>query len=267
MKILYLGDVMGEPGRKVVSKLLPKIKIQHDIDAVIAQSENVTHGKGLSTNHCRELQEAGVNGFSGGNHTFERLDNMRMASDVNEPVLAPANVIGPAHDSFKLIKVNDGYVAFVSLMGYIAPKGYNHETTESPLIAIDRILPKINENKPTAIIVNIHSEFSSEKVILGHYLDGKVTAVVGDHWHVPTADARVLPDGTAHISDVGMCGALNSSIGVDLNVAIERWKGGKIRNRLDSSPPWQLCGVIIEVNTKNGLAKSIKQLIINTHTL
>lgn len=267
MKILYLGDIMGEPGRRVVAKLLPKVKIQYEIDIVLAQSENVTHGKGLSTNHCRELQEAGIDGFTGGNHSFERSDNMRMASDVNEPVVAPANVKGLSYDSFKLIKASEGYVAFVSLMGYIAPKGYNTDTTESPLVAIDRILPKINENKPTAIFVNIHSEFSSEKVILGHYLDGKVTAVVGDHWHVPTADARVLPSGTAHISDVGMCGALNSSIGVDLDVAIERWKGGKIRNRLESGPPWQLCGVIVEVNAKTGLALSIKQLLINTHTL
>lgn len=267
MKILYLGDIMGEPGRRVATKLLPRIRIQYGIDVVIAQSENVTHGKGLSRNHCRQLQEAGIDGFSGGNHTFERADTMEMAQDYHEPVVAPANVMGPTYDSFKLIRTPEGFVAFASLMGYIAPKGYDKETTESPLITIDRLLPKINENKPVATIINIHSEFSSEKVIMGHYLDGRVAAVVGDHWHVPTADARVLPSGTAHVTDVGMVGALNSSIGFELEVAYEMWKGGKTRSRMETGPPWQLCGVIIEVNTITGFARSIKQLIINTHRL
>lgn len=259
MKILYLGDVMGEPGRKVVSKLLPQLRIKYGIDVVIAQAENVTHGRGLSKRHFAELEESGVNGFSGGNHTFERKDTIEMVNSNDYAVVAPANVKGSTYKNYKLVDCGSGkFVAIVSILGYIAPIGYDEEKVLSPLHTIDEILNDIKDLKPSAVVVNIHSEFSSEKVIMGHYLDGRATLVAGDHWHVPTADSRILTGGTAHITDVGMCGSLNSSIGVELDIAVERWKGEKVRNRLDRNPPWQLNGVIVDVNEATGLANSIE---------
>lgn len=267
MKILYLGDIMGEPGRRVVGKLLPKLKIQHSIDFVIAQAENVSHGRGLSKRHYLELEEAGVDGFSGGNHTFERADTMEMVLNPDANVVAPANVKGKSYKNFKLINKNGKYLAIVSILGYIAPKGYNEETTLSPLHTIDEILFELDDLRPNAVVVNIHSEFSSEKVIMGQYLDGRASLVVGDHWHVPTADARILPKGTAHISDVGMCGTLNSSLGVEVGIAIERWKGEDVKNRIDRHPPYQLNAVLVDVDDKTGKANKIEQLIIRTQTL
>jgi hypothetical protein len=244
----------------VVTKLLPQLKMQYDIDIVIAQAENVSHGKGLSKKHFYELEEAGVDGFSGGNHTYERSDTIDLVKNPKTPVIGPANVKGELFKNYKIIKSKQGSVAIITIQGYIAPFGYNPEKSENALLTIDEMLIDLKVKKPNAIVVNIHSEFSSEKVILGHYLDGKVSAVVGDHWHVQTADARILGKGTAHVSDVGMCGSYNSSIGVELDVAIKRWKGEKVRNRLDDERPWQLNAVLIETDNETSLAKSITRI-------
>ena len=259
MNILYIGDIMGKPGRHVVSKLLPGIRIKYDVDFVIAQAENVTHGKAMSKKHFAELQESGVDAFSGGNHTFERKDTLQMVNNHKYPVIAPANVQRGNSTSYKIIKHGNETVAMVSLLGYTIPSGYDQYTT-SPLDCMDSLLPEILANNPTAIIVNIHGDVSSEKVMTGHYLDGKVTAVVGDHWHVPTADQRVLANGTAHVSDVGMCGVLNSSLGVDINVAIARWKGSVARNAMADLKEQQFNAVLITKEATSTRATSIVRI-------
>lgn len=260
MNILYIGDIMGAPGRMVVSKILPKIKIQHDIDIVIAQAENVTHGKGMSKRHYVELLESGVDAFSGGNHTFERSDTMRLVHDESRPVIAPANNKLNKSTLYKTITSKMGHnVTFVSLLGYTIPTGYDADTT-NPLECIDSLLTEISKDNTRAIIVNFHGDLSSEKVMAGFYLDGRVTAVLGDHWHVPSADARLLPKGTAHVSDVGMCGSLNSSLGVKSDLMIKRWLGHKVKNELEENSPFQFNAVVIKTSDESIHATSIERI-------
>ena len=259
MNILYIGDVMGQPGRKALAKVLPGLRISREIDVVVAQAENVSHGKGMSLKHYRELEESGVDGFSGGNHSFERPDTVKLVQDTNSTVVAPANVKGPLENNYKIIKNGVKKVAIVSLLGYTFPRGYNEDTI-NPLMCIDALLPKIQKNMPDAIIVNIHSDLSSEKVMMGHYLDGKVTATVGDHWHIPTADTRLLPKHTAHVTDVGMCGVLNSSLGVDVDVALRRWKGEQVKNVMAKEKELQFNAVLIGTAPGSLMADSIERI-------
>lgn len=262
MNILYLGDIVGAPGRQLIADNLSNIRVKYDLDIVIAQAENVSHGKGLSTSHYNELRSHGVDGFTGGNHTFERPDTMRLVADAGRAVTAPFNTLGRHFPIYKLISSPAGNVLVASIMGTVYPDKANDMFTNS-LEAADEIVKIIDATQPVASIVNIHGDLSSQKVVMGHYLDGKVTAVVGDHWHTPTADCRVLPAGTAHITDVGMCGKLDASLGAKYEDVISWWKTGKkTKLNIELTGPSQINGVIVEVNPENGLALSIQQLRI-----
>lgn len=264
MKILYLGDIVGKPGRDLIAKNLSNIRIKYDIDVVIAQSENVTHGKGLSVAHYNELRTHGVDGFSGGNHTFERPDTMRLVMDESKPVAAPLNRLNRKFPPYKIIKISDKKVLLASVLGTVFPDSGNKDFT-STLDSVDDLMKMTRHFKLDAFVLNIHGDLSSQKVIMGHYLDGRATAVVGDHWHTPTADYRVLPGGTAHTTDVGMCGTLDSSLGATYDSVINRWRGGKRSGFvIQESGAMQINGVIIQTCEKGILAKTIKQLRIIT---
>lgn len=257
MKILYIGDVMGDVGVQIVEKLLPTLRKKHKPDLVIAQAENVTDGHGISPNDFARLKKAGVDFCTGGNHILKEESIFPMLSDPEQPIIRPANFTNVAGLGFKYFKTTKGKVLIVSLLGQIVGKDGALET-ENPLSCIDQILK--NKEQTVATIVNFHGDYSSEKVIIGHYLDGQVTAVIGDHWHIPTADARVLPKGTAHITDVGMVGTLNSSLGVTLNSVIPRWRDEKqTRNVLATDKPWQFNAVLV-TSKDDGLAESIEQI-------
>ncbi len=257
MKILYIGDVMGEPGIEVVSKVLPELKKQQSIDLVIAQAENVTEGKGMLPGDMQRLQSFGVDFFSGGNHTPAQKELWPLLEDDSQPVIGPANMPDSPGKGWKYFQTTEGPVLISSLMGLKVGK---EVIMTNPLLAIDKILAENAAVKRAATIINFHGDFSSEKVVIGYYLDGQVSAVIGDHWHVPTADAMVLPKGTAHITDVGMCGILHSSLGVKTEIIIERWRDGKInKNILEDQGLLQFNAVLIETN-EAGLAKSIKQI-------
>lgn len=256
MRVLYLGDVMGRPGREVLAAELPKLRTQLKADLVIAQAENVSHGKSMTPGHMHELQNAGVDFFTGGNHTIERATIKPFLADPDKPVIAPLNQIDvPAEWGAKRITTPKGDVLVVSLLGDVFPKPI---PITNPLLAIDSLLASPLAKNVVATIVNFHGELSSEKRMIGYYLDGRASLVVGDHWHVPSADAMVLPKGTAHITDVGMCGTLHSSLGVSKEIIIARWRdGAKIKNDIAHGGPYQLNGVLAEINVKTGLATKI----------
>lgn len=257
MNILYVGDVMGEPGIEVVEKVLPKLRKERKIDLVIAQSENVTEGKGISMIDFQRLLKAGVDFCTGGNWSLHREDIIQAMNDPQQPIIRPANY--PAGTPGLGYKYIDG-VLVISLLGKIVGKDAE-KPLDNPLLTIDKILDTEKTTHKIATIVNFHGDYSSEKVIIGHYLDGRVTSVVGDHWHVPTADARILPKGTAHLTDVGMCGVLDASLGISFNSVIPRWRDGtKTRNILEHSGPRQFNAVLVESNA-NGLAESIEQIL------
>lgn len=260
MNILYLGDIMADPGIKLVEQQLPKLKSAHKIDAVIAQSENVSAGKGLSVDDYQRLRRAGVDGFTGGNHSFRDKSSLPLLADANSPVTAPVNMEQCPPPGFKYVTVSGRRVLIVSLLGSVVGRDAD-VPSGNPLHIIDDVLASQQDVKKAATIVNFHGDYSSEKVVVGHYLDGRVTAVVGDHWHVPTADARILPGGTAHITDVGMCGTLNSSLGVTYESILPRWRDNQItKNELADSPPYQLNALLVEVDLKTGLAKSVESI-------
>jgi len=260
MKILYLGDVMGEPGLRLLERELPGLRREQTIDFVVAQAENTTEGRGISPEDFARLKKAGVDACTGGNWTLYRDDIIPALSDPNQPIVRPANYPdGTPGLGYKFVPAGGKRVLVISLLGQIVGRDAE-KPVENPLQKIDAILKLCEDEPRDATVVNLHGDFSSEKVVFGHYLDAKVSMVVGDHWHVPTADARVLPGGTAHMTDVGMCGVLNASLGVTLESVIPRWHDGhQTRNVLATEPPYQLSGLLVEVGP-DGLATSVEHI-------
>ena len=257
MKILYVGDVMGEAGLKVVEKVLPGLRREHGIDFVVAQAENLSDGKGIRADDFHRLLKTGVDFATGGNWTLHREEFVDHLSDPEEPVIRPANYPeGTPGLGYKYAKTPKGKVLVISLLGQIVGKDAD-KPVDNPLQVIDRILEAEKMTTRAATIVNFHGDFSSEKRIIGYYLDGRVTAVVGDHWHIPTADADVLPKGTAHQTDVGMCGSLDSSLGLKFDTLITRWRDGKVtRNELETTGRMQFNALLVDADPLTGLAKN-----------
>lgn len=260
MKILYIGDVMGEMGIMTIEEVMPELRRTLSIDLVIAQAENVSDGKGINLSDFNRLSAIGVDFFTGGNWTLAKPEIIPLLDDPNKPIIRPANYpLGTAGLGYKYAKTSLGQVLIISLLGQIVGRDAD-KLVDNPLLVVDQILKSQASVKKIGCVVNFHGDYSSEKVVIGHYLDGRVTMVVGDHWHVPTADARVLPGGTAHITDVGMCGVLNSSLGVAYESVIPRWRDGTVTtNKLSKSGPRQFNAVLVKAD-KNGLAQEIKYI-------
>lgn len=251
---------MGEPGIETVERIVPELRSAQLIDLVIAQAENVSEGKGITPEDFRRLQNAGVDFCTGGNWTLHRPKIVPLLKDEFEPIIRPANYpAGTPGLGYKYIRQHDKTALVISLLGQIVGKD-SEKPVDNPLKCVDEILRANQKQEHDAIIVNFHGDYSSEKVVIGHYLDGRVTAVVGDHWHVPTADARILPGGTAHITDVGMCGMLDASLGVSLKSVIPRWRGSeRTRNVLETKGPRQFNAVLVTA-TPGGTADSIESI-------
>lgn len=260
MKILYVGDVMGEVGLEVLEKVLPGLRREKQIDLVIAQAENVTEGKGVSLPDFQRLRAAGVDFCTGGNWTLHRQEIIPALNDPVQPIIRPANYPdGTPGLGHKYLQLNGSKTLVISLLGQIVGKD-SDKPLDNPLQVIDAILEANNTVARDATIVNFHGDYSSEKVVIGQYLDGRVTAVIGDHWHIPTADARVLAGGTAHMTDVGMCGALDASLGVTYESVIPRWRDGQqTRNVLATEGPRQFNAALIDCDDQ-GLAQAIEHL-------
>lgn len=250
---------MGEMGLQTVEQVLPNLREERQVDLVIAQSENASDGKGITPADFQRLRNAGVDFCTGGNHSLDNPGIFDALKDPDLPIIQPANIVNPPGPGWKYVSIGSAKVLVISLLGTLVGKDAGL-VAQNALLTIDRILNHQQEVEKAAIVVNLHGDFSSQKIIMGHYLDGKATLVVGDHWHVQTADARVLPGGTAHITDVGMCGSLDSSIGVTFDSVIPRWRDDKqTRNVLETQGARQLNAVLVEAN-QNGLADSIEQI-------
>ena len=262
MNILYIGDVMGEAGMLTVEAVLPGVVAEYQIDLVIAQAENVSGGKGITPQDYERLKRAGVNMFSGGNWSLHRPEIFSHLSNPETPIIRPANYpVGTPGLGAKYLDTPGGRVLLISLLGQIVGKDAD-KPVDNPLKVIDAILEREKDVARAATIVNFHGDYSSEKVVIGYYLDGRVTAVIGDHWHVPTADAMVLPKGTAHQTDVGMCGALHSSLGVKLSSIIPRWRDGQqSANILEADGPMQFNALLIKTDSR-GLAENAQAINI-----
>jgi metallophosphoesterase (TIGR00282 family) len=261
MNILYVGDIMGEPGLALVEKELQRLRNVHSVDFVVAQAENVTSGKGISLVDFGRLKRAGVDFCTGGNWSLHLDEIVQAMNDPSQPIVRPANYPeGTPGLGYKYVHTATGSVLVISLLGQIVGRDAA-KPIDNPLHIVDAILEKEKDTSRVATVVNFHGDFSSEKFVIGRYLDGRVSLVVGDHWHVPTADAMVLPAGTAHITDVGMCGTLDSCLGVKFDVIMDRWKSGTpSRNVLETGGRLQFNAVLAEIDAATGLARTITQI-------
>lgn len=261
MNILYLGDIMGDPGLRLIEQELPSLRNKLGVDVVIAQAENVSDGKGVTQFDFGRLKKAGVDFCTGGNWSLQQEEIVQSMNDPGQPIIRPANYpAGTPGLGYKYLTTNKGKILVVSLLGQIVGRDAA-KPVDNPLHVIDAILEQEKDTSKIATVVNFHGDFSSEKFVIGRYLDGRASLVVGDHWHVPTADAMVLPGGTAHISDVGMCGTLDSCLGVRLDTIMERWKSGhSSRNVLETEGRRQLNAVLADIDESTGSARSIESV-------
>jgi calcineurin-like phosphoesterase len=206
------------------------------------------------------LRVAGVDFCTGGNWSMWRKEANALFEDPEQPIIRPANYPDAPGVPYKYCHTAQGDVLVVSLMGHIVGRDADKEM-DNTLQTIDAILAAEAPEKRIATVVNLHGDFSSEKVVIAHYLDGRASVVVGDHWHVPTADAEVLPKGTARITDVGMCGSLDSSLGVKFESVIPRWRDGyQTRNELETTGRTQFNALLVELDETNGRAVSVEHI-------
>lgn len=238
MRILFIGDVVGKVGRRAVEKILPSLKEKEKIDFVVANAENVTHGRGAKIEHLRELMKMGIDFFTAGPHIFY-LDPQEPFSDPNVPVIRPCNLPSSSPGvGFKIVEVMKKKVAVLSLLG-LGDLGERLGEDErnrlwldgevaNPFGAAEEALRKISAAKPDLILVDFHAEWTSEKRAMGFFLDGKATVLIGTHTHIPSADPVVLPKGTAYVTDLGMVGARDSVLGVEPAIIISRISGGEL---------------------------------------
>jgi len=255
MNILFIADVVGRMGRRVIFELLPKLKAELKIDFVIANAENAAGGFGLTENVIQELYSYGINCLTSGNHLWDKKEIWNYL-DRDQKLLRPANYPPgvPGYGSGVFSVQNDKRIGVINLLGRVFIK-----EIDCPFRAALREIEKLSP-KTKVIIVDFHAEATSEKVALGWFLDGKVSAVIGTHTHVQTADERILPGETAYITDVGMTGSFESVIGIEKEAALKRFLT-QLPARLDTaSKDGRLNGVVIEVNAENGRAKKIERI-------
>ena len=244
MKILFIGDVFAAIGREMIETYLPQLKQQYQIDVVIANVENATHGKGLNKRHYEEFLFQGISLMTMGNHTFakkELFDYIDEADRLIVPYNQPRALPGMGSREITILGKK---IRVTNLLGITFMDG----KSQNPFEAIDDVL---KEDTSDIHIVDFHAEATSEKIALGYYLDGKVSAVLGTHTHVTTADEKILPQGTAYQSDVGMTGPYESVIGCDKDSIVKRMKTGVMTPFLVAESVGQLRATLLTFNDQN----------------
>jgi 2',3'-cyclic-nucleotide 2'-phosphodiesterase len=259
--ILFFGDVVGKLGRLALQKALPDLKRRFLPDITIANVENLTHGTGIAPKQLRELVDAGVDAFTTGNHVWGNPDGLPLLNDPawTNRLVRPANMrrADPGRGSTIFTTQTGIRVLLVNLAGQIL----SPDPAENPFHALDAILESHKPDAPQVTFVDIHAEATAEKEALGHFADGRVSAVMGTHTHVATADAKILPGGTAYCTDVGRVGAYNSVLGFEKNSAIKRFLGAETGSyELLDHGQAEVDGVAIRVNLDTGLATSLDQI-------
>jgi 2',3'-cyclic-nucleotide 2'-phosphodiesterase len=255
MKVIIIGDIVGKPGRKILTATLKRLKEQHEAEFVVANVENAAEGAGVIPKVGDEILNAGVDVMTSGNHIFDKKEVIQYIE--NQPrLLRPANYApdAPGRGLWLGSTASGTQVAVINIQGrvFMPP-------TDCPFRTVDRLLDEIG-NRTSVVIVDHHAEATSEKLAMGRYLDGRASAVVGTHTHVQTADEQILPGGTGYITDLGMTGPYDSVIGVESHLVITRFvRGLPIRYQTASENP-QLHGVVVEINEKTGNAVGILRL-------
>jgi metallophosphoesterase (TIGR00282 family) len=263
MRILFIGDIFGRPGRTIVQERLKGLVREHSVGLVIANGENSAAGFGITPSLAEDLFELGIDVITTGNHVWDKreiLDYFEIAngnqSDPARRLLRPANY-PPDMPGWGLYegKKNGVPYAVINLQGRIFMA-----SNDDPFRTVDQLLKQVQAK---VIFVDIHAEATSEKVAMGWYLDGRVSAVVGTHTHIPTADERVLPKGTAYITDVGMTGPYDSVIGVQKELVVGKFLSNMPVRFEPATGDVRLCAVIVDCDETTGRAQTIQRLMIS----
>ena len=251
MRILFIGDIVGKPGREAITKLLPDLQKEYSTDLVIANAENASGGRGLTKEVADELYDRGVHFLTMGNHVWDQKEIVKFI-DGESRLIRPANYpLGAPGKGFGFVTKNGVKVGIINLSGriFLSP-------LENPFSMVIQMINKIALETPV-ILVDFHAEATSEKIAMGWLLNGKASAVLGTHTHVQTADARVLDQGTAYITDVGMTGPRDSVLGVKKEIVINGFITQMPARYEVASGPIQINAVVIEVDEKTGKAQQI----------
>ena len=261
MRILFLGDVMGRAGRRAISDRLADLRARLRADFVIVNGENASSGMGLTAGHAQLLLGAGADCLTLGDHAFDQKDMLAYA-DQEPRIIRPLNFSreapGRGHAVFS--DARGRKVLVMQALGQVFMK----RPFDDPFSAVDRVL---RAHPPggmvQAAVLDIHAEATSEKMAMGHYCDGRASLVVGTHTHVPTADAQILPRGTAYLSDAGMCGDYDSVIGMEKAEPMRRFLTGMARDRFTPAEgEATLCGVLVETDDRSGTARTVEPVRI-----
>lgn len=254
MKILFIADIVGESGRKAVKKILGSIQAEYSIDYTIANGEHLSDRVGVDSKIVEEMNDAGIDFFTTGNHVWRQKDFAQHIENGDLPIIRPANFVGETPgEGYRVVETQWGKLLIVNLLGQHDIKA----NLTSPFTRMDEILEKVTDFKYS--FVDLHAEMSSEKVALGRYLDGRVSAVVGTHTHVPTADARVLRGGTAVVTDVGFVGPMESVLGVKDELIFNTFISSMPQKFELADGPIQFNAVVIDLGP-DGKARSIERV-------
>lgn len=261
IKILFFGDIVGKIGRQALKKVLPSLKKKYKPDLVVANGENLAHGLGVTKKILLEIKEAGLDFLTSGNHIWKKKEIEEIFKDPEwkDFIIRPANwVEGVPGDGYKILKIGKFSILVINLIGRV----FIDQNLDCPFKKLDQILAQYKDKKINIILVDFHGEATSEKVALGWYVDGQVSAILGTHTHIGTADAKILPQGTAYITDIGMVGAKDSVIGMRKDEVLA---GFLTQLPQTFEPPEKgeavINAVYLEINSETKKRKKLKELI------
>jgi metallophosphoesterase (TIGR00282 family) len=266
MRFLVIGDVVGVPGQMLFQKWIAKLKEEYRADAIIVNGENTSkNGRGINLKGVDFYLHLGVSAITSGNHIWDDKEIFNTLGERANVLLRPANYSsGCPGKGYTLFTINGIVVAVVNIIGRV----FMRDSLDCPFRTMDSLLTFLR-TKTSIILVDFHAEASSEKCVMGHYLDGRVSALWGTHTHVPTADERILPKGTAFISDIGFCGALDSAIGMEYKTVLDRFlfHPGMGKFKVEQRGLLALQGIVVDVDETTGKATAIQRVHVTDDTI
>lgn len=262
MRVLFFGDIIGRIGRQAMIKILPELKKEFKPDLVLANAENLAHGKGVTIDTLKEVIAAGVDYFTSGNHFWSKEEEIEKVLAENLPIIRPANYPDSSSGhGYAIFEIKKEKILLINLVGRVFTKIEKYNVS-CPFKKAGEILAKFPRVKIK--IVDFHAEATSEKTTMGYYLDGRVSAIFGTHTHIPTADEQILAGGTAYITDSGMVGPKDSVIGVEKQIIIDHFLSDKLYNPVEIEIPRKgivvVNGVFVEIDEKTGKAIKIERI-------
>lgn len=257
MKLVFIGDIVGKPGRQIVAQRIAHIRETWAPDLIVANAENSAGGLGTTPETLVELKKLGIGAFTMGNHTWRKkviIPSMPDFPELVRPANFPPGMPGCGHT---IVTLPDGRkLGLLNLIGRIYMEAF-----DCPFRAADALLPELRRETST-ILVDFHAEATSEKIALGWYVDGRCSAVVGTHTHVQTADEWIMPEGTAFITDVGMCGPIHSVIGTDKSIVVDRFVTGMPEKFVVGRGPALLSAVFLDLDDNSGKARAVERILL-----